>query len=435
MPRIKALRWWIIVLLMLGGIVNFLARNSLGIAKPTLSAELGLSDQQYALVLTCFQVGLILQPFCGYLLERLGLRFGFALFAVAWSVVNMAHGLVVGWLGLAALRGLMGFAEGSANPAVMKTISAWFPSRERGMASGVYNVGASLGSVMAPPLVAWAIYAYHWQAAFVVTGGIGVAWAVLWFALYRDPERHSWLSPGERSYVLVGKERHLQGSSAPPSIFALLRRRNFWGIGLPRFLADPTWGTLSFWVPSYFVAARHFDLKQLAIFTWMPFLAADVGSLSGGLIASAVQRHTSLSLVNARRIAFTVGVVLMLPVALVGTVKNPYLAVGLLCLGGFAHQTLSVTVITMSTDLFPQNEVSTVTGMAGTCGNLGTMIFTLLLGKLVSTYGYDPFFVALPLLDVLGAALLWALVREHPEGGSASSSGTRSETPLVERQP
>ncbi|MEI9938585.1 MAG: MFS transporter [Pseudomonadota bacterium] len=426
MPRIKALRWWIIVLLMMGGIVNFLARNSLGIAKPTLSAELGLTDQQYALILTCFQVGLILQPFCGYLLERLGLRVGFALFAMAWSVINMAHGVVSGWLGLATLRALMGFAEGSANPAVMKTISAWFPARERGMASGVYNVGASFGSVMAPPLVAWAIYAYHWQAAFVVTGGVGIAWALLWLALYDDPDRHALLSPSERRYVFSGKEPHLQSSSAPPSIFCLLRQRNFWGIGLPRMLADPTWGTLSFWVPSYFVAARHFDLKELAIFAWMPFLAADVGSLSGGLIASAVQRHTSWSLVNARRTAFTVGVLLMLPVALVGTVTSPYLAVGLLCLAGFAHQTLSVTVITMSTDLFRQNEVSTVTGMAGTCGNLGTMVFTLLLGKLVSTHGYAPFFVALPLLDVLGAALLWALVRERSTEDGLASQGSPS---------
>ena len=409
---------------MLGGIVNFLARNSLGIAKPTLSAELGITDQQYAIILTCFQVGLILQPFCGYILERLGLRVGFALFASAWSVINMAHGVVGGWLGLATLRALMGFAEGSANPAVMKTISVWFPSRERGMATGVYNVGASLGSVLAPPLVAWAIYAYHWQAAFVVTGGIGIAWAVLWLALYNDPDRHALLSPGERSYVSAGKERHLQGASAPPSILGLLRQRNFWGIGLPRMLADPTWGTLSFWVPSYFVAARHFDLKELAIFSWMPFLAADVGSLSGGVIASAVQRSTSLSLINARRTAFTVGVLLMLPVAFVGAVESPYLAVGLLCLGGFAHQTLSVTVITMSTDLFRQNEVSTVTGMAGTCGNLGTMVFTLLLGKLVATHGYGPFFVALPLLDVLGAALLWTLVRERrPDPGESGAAG------------
>jgi MFS transporter, ACS family, hexuronate transporter len=423
MPRIKGLRWWIIVLLMLGGIVNFLARNSLGIAKPTLSAELGVTDQQYALILTCFQLGLILQPFCGYILEWLGLRAGFALFAVAWSLINMGHVLVGSWLGLAALRAVMGFAEGSANPAVMKTISAWFASRERGVASGLYNAGAALGSVIAPPLVAWAIYAYHWQAAFIVTGGIGLAWAALWLGLYRDPERHPLLGEDERRHIFSGKEERLQSDGAPPSIVGLLRQRNFWGIGLPRLLADPTWATLSFWVPSYFVAARHFDLKQLAIFAWMPFLAADVGSLSGGLIASALQRYTSLSLVNARRTAFTAGVLLMLPVAFVGSVESPYVAIGLLCLGGFAHQTLSVTVITMSTDLFRRNEVATVTGMAGTCGNLGTMIFTLLLGKLVSTYGYEPFFVALPLLDVLGAALLWALVREHSAEGRGASQG------------
>lgn len=422
MPRFKALRWWIIVLLMLGGIVNFLARNTLGVAKPALTSEIGLTDQQFAIIIICFQLGLILQPYCGYILQWLGLRVGFALFAIAWSVLNMAHGLVHGWIGLAGLRALMGFAEGSANPAVMKTISQWFPSRERGMASGVYNIGASFGSMLAPPLVAWAIYAYNWQAAFVVTGGIGIVWAAVWLIAYNDPKKHALLSEDERNHILQGQESHLQGDSKPPSMLSLLRQRNFWGIGLPRFLADPTWGTLSFWVPSYFVAARNFDLKQIAIFAWMPFLAADLGCLFGGMIASAVQRHTKLSLVDARRCAYTVGVVLMLPVAFVGYVESPYTAIALLCLGGFAHQTLSVTVITMSTDLFRQNEVSTVTGMAGTCGNVGTMLFTLLLGKMLPVFGYSPFFIALPLLDVIGAVLLWTLVRERLTTGTPPPS-------------
>jgi len=270
-------------------------------------------------------------------------------------------------------------------------------------------------------LVVWAITTYHWQAAFVVTGAIGVVWAGAWLFAYQDPGKHPLLGASERDHILQGQERHLQSGSQPPAMLGLLRQRNFWGIGLPRFLADPTWGTLSFWVPSYFVAARHFDLKQIAIFAWMPFLAADLGCLFGGVIAAAVQRRTRLSLVNARRCAFTVGVGLMLPVAFVGYVESPYVAVALLCLGGFAHQTLSVTVITMSSDLFRQNEVSTVTGLAGTCGNIGVMLFSLLLGKLVSVYGYSPFFVALPMLDVLGAVLLWSLVRERAAEGRRAS--------------
>jgi ACS family hexuronate transporter-like MFS transporter len=188
--------------------------------------------------------------------------------------------------------------------------------------------------------------------------------------------------------------------------------RNFWGIALPRFLADPTWGTLSFWVPLYLTTVRHFDLKQIALFAWLPFLAADLGCLAGPAVVLMLQKR-GVTLINARRGAFTVGACMMIGVAFAGFVKSPYAAVGLLSLAGFAHQTLSVTVITLASDLFKRNEVATVAGMCGTCGNLGLLIFSLLIGGLVATVGYTPFFVTLGVLDLVGAVLLWTLVREN----------------------
>jgi ACS family hexuronate transporter-like MFS transporter len=158
---------------------------------------------------------------------------------------------------------------------------------------------------------------------------------------------------------------------------------------------------------------RQFDLKQIALFAWMPFLAADFGCLCGGAIAMALQKF-GVSLINARRCAFTFGACLMMGMAFVGVVKNPYMAIALLSLGGFAHQTLSVTVITMSSDLFKRNEVATVAGMAGTFGNAGLLIFNLMIGFLVTTLGYTPFFIGLAALDLVGAAVLWILVREQP---------------------
>jgi ACS family hexuronate transporter-like MFS transporter len=189
------------------------------------------------------------------------------------------------------------------------------------------------------------------------------------------------------------------------------RQRNFWGIALPRFLADPTWGTLTFWVPLYLSTVRHFDLKQIALFAWMPFLAADLGCLFGGVVVMALQKR-GVSLINARRWAFTLGACLMMGIGFVGLVDSPYAAIALLSLGGFAHQTLSVTVITMSSDLFKRSEVATVAGMAGTFGNAGLLIFSLLIGGLVTTVGYTPFFIGLAVLDLAGAALLWILVRD-----------------------
>ena len=400
-------------LLMLGAIINYLTRSTLAVAAPTLLQELHISPQEYSWITGAFQGTIMLQPIAGYVLDVVGLKFGFALFAVAWSLTTMAHGLAHSWPAFAWLRGLLGLSEGSANPAGMKATSEWFPARERGLAGGVYNIGASVGSMLAPPLVAWAILFYNWQSAFVLTGALGLVWVALWLWLYQPPGKHPALSDEERDYIQAGQEQHLRGDGTRPSVWKIIRQRNFWGIALPRFLADPTWGTLSFWVPLYFSTVWHFDLRQIGLFAWLPFLAADLGCLFGGTISLALQKR-GVGLINARRGAFSVGACLMIGVGFVGFVQSPYVAIALLCLGGFAHQTLSVTVITMSSDLFKKNEVATVAGLAGTMGNAGLLIFSLLIGKYVTTIGYAPFFVCLGGLDLIGAVVLWTLVRERP---------------------
>jgi ACS family hexuronate transporter-like MFS transporter len=419
MTKIKGLRWWMISLIMLGSVINYLTRSTLAVAAPTVLKELQISEREYSWIVGTFQGAIMAQPICGYVLDTLGLKIGFAIFSISWSVVNMAHALANSWPAFAVLRGLLGFAEGSANPAGMKATSEWFPAKERGLAGGIYNIGASFGSMLAPPLVAWAIIAYNWRAAFLITGSLGLVWAVLWLLLYQSPDRHTALSDEERSYIAAGQEKHLRGDGSRPSVAKILAQRNFWGIAIPRFLADPTWGTLSFWLPLYLSKVRHMDLKQIALTAWLPFLAADFGCLFGGFVAMQMQKRFGLSIINARRCAFTLGAFLMLGMGFVGVVESPYVAIALLSLGGFAHQTLSVTVITMSSDLFRRNEVATVAGMAGTCGNAGLLIFSLLIGGLVATVGYTPFFICLGLLDLVGAAVLWSLVREREGVGQA----------------
>jgi ACS family hexuronate transporter-like MFS transporter len=168
---------------------------------------------------------------------------------------------------------------------------------------------------------------------------------------------------------------------------------------------------LSFWVPLYLTTVRHFDLKHIAMYAWLPFLAADLGCIFGPSVVLFLQRR-GLDLIDARRGAFTLGALMMIGVAFTGVVQSAYMAVALLCLAGFAHQTLSVTMITMATDLFPGNEVGTVAGMAGTGANLGVLISSLLIGGLVSTIGYAPFFVALAVLDLIAAGVVWTVIRK-----------------------
>jgi ACS family hexuronate transporter-like MFS transporter len=290
-------------------------------------------------------------------------------------------------------------------------VSEWFPARERGLAGGIYNIGASFGALLAPPLVAWAVYNHDWRAAFLITGGLGLVWLVPWLLWYAPPAQHRAIGDRERTLILAGQEPGLSGKQSRPLLRRLLRRRELWAIAAARFLADPVWGMLSLWMPLYLTTVRHFDLKEIALFAWLPFLAADLGCLFGPAVAAALHRR-GMHLIDARRAAFTAGAVMMTGMMFVTAVESPVLAVALLCLGGFAHQTLSVTVITMSSDLFPQSEVGTATGVAGMAANLGVLIFTLALGSLVDQVGYQPFFILLGVGDLVGAVLLWTLIRK-----------------------
>ncbi|HBQ8159688.1 TPA: MFS transporter [Klebsiella pneumoniae] len=410
--KIKGLRWWIIGLVALGTAINYLARSSLSVAASTLLTELHITEQQYSWVIMSFQMAYTLaQSVCGYILDSIGLRIGFFIFALAWSFANMAHALAINWQSLAFCRGLLGLSESAAIPAGIKATSEWFPSKERGIAGGLFNIGTSLGAMLAPPIVVWAIIYMHWQFAFIFTGSFGLIFAFLWLFLYRPPEKHKWISEEEKQYIAAGQEKELQsdGDKRPP-LRALLKQRNFWGIAMTRFLSDPVWGTLSFWLPLYLIQVRHLPLKEIAMFAWLPFLAADIGCVAGGVLSNLLITKFNVTTVNSRRIGFTIGALLMTSLSAVGFVGNVYFAIALISLGGFAHQMLSTMAMTLASDLFKKNQVATVSGMAGSAAWLGQLLFTMVMGLLVHQIGYTPFFIALSILDLIAAAIIWLTV-------------------------
>ncbi|MCP6064601.1 MFS transporter [Klebsiella pneumoniae] len=410
--KIKGLRWWIIGLVALGTAINYLARSSLSVAASTLFTELHITEQQYSWVIMSFQMAYTLaQSVCGYILDSIGLRIGFFIFALAWSFANMAHALAINWQSLAFCRGLLGLSESAAIPAGIKATSEWFPSKERGIAGGLFNIGTSLGAMLAPPIVVWAIIYMHWQFAFIFTGSFGLIFAFLWLFLYRPPEKHKWISEEEKQYIAAGQEKELQsdGDKRPP-LRALLKQRNFWGIAMTRFLSDPVWGTLSFWLPLYLIQVRHLPLKEIAMFAWLPFLAADIGCVAGGVLSNLLITKFNVTTVNSRRIGFTIGALLMTSLSAVGFVENVYFAIALISLGGFAHQMLSTMAMTLASDLFKKNQVATVSGMAGSAARLGQLLFTMVMGLLVHQIGYTPFFIALSILDLIAAAIIWLTV-------------------------
>lgn len=423
MKKIPKFRWCMILLVCAITIINYLDRTALGVAAPTILETTGITKEQYSWIVSAFQLAYTIgQPIMGFFIDTIGLRLGFAICAVIWGLATMGHALTGTWQGLAFMRGVMGFSEASAIPAGIKTASIWFPAKERGIASGVFNMGTSFGAMLAPPLIAWCILFQGWQFAFVVSGSLALLAALAWFIFYRDPKDSKILSPQEREYIEAGQEKYLgvDNQKEKVSLATILTQRNFWGIGIARFLADPAWGTINFWVPIFFVETLHFSLKEIAMFVWLPFLMADLGCLASGFVAKFFNDR-GVSLINSRLITFTIGAVLMMTIGFVSIVENPYLAVFLISLGGFSHQLLSTVASTLGGDLFKKNQVATAVGMAGACAWTGQLIFNLFIGAFVGIIGFGPFFIALAFFDVIGAVVLWTFIRENKVNNSISN--------------
>ncbi|RQN05033.1 MFS transporter [Pantoea ananatis] len=418
MKTIKHYRWHMILLVCFITIINYLDRTALGVAAPTIMKELDITKEQYSWVVSAFQLAYTIgQPVMGYFIDTIGLKLGFFICAIVWGLATLAHSLTGSWQGLAFMRAIMGFSEASAIPAGVKTAATWFPAKERGIATGVFNMGTSFGAMLAPPLIAWCILFHSWQFAFLVAGSLAIVAAFIWLIFYKDPKEAKQLSADERAYIEGGQEKHLHTEQKEKtSKLAILKQRNFWGIGLSRFLADPAWGTINFWVPIFFVETLHFSLKEIAMFVWLPFLMADLGCLASGFVAKFLNDR-GIGLINSRRITFTLGAVLMTTIGLVSIVQNPYVAVLLISIGGFSHQLLSTVAATLGADLFRKDEVATAVGMAGACAWSGQLIFNLFIGAFVSIIGFGPFFVALAVFDLIGAAALWILIKEPKQPG------------------
>jgi ACS family hexuronate transporter-like MFS transporter len=414
MHRVGKLRWWIIGLVTLGTILNYLARSTLSVAAPTLKSEFSMTTEQYSWVVLSFQATYtVMQTVAGTVLDALGTRLGFFIFAIGWALSNMAHAFATGWPSLAFFRGLLGATEAAAIPAGAKTVSEWFPPRERSLATSAFQMGTSVGNMIAPPLVAFCILWWGWQSAFMVTGALSIVWAFMWWFGYRTPAQHPRLSPQERAFIEQGRAAD-EVKGKPANRKEVLKSRDFWAIAIPRFLAEPAWQTFNFFIPLYLVAVWNLDLQSIALWAWLPFLAADFGSLAAGLLPPFLMRKGA-SLLASRKITMTIGALCMIGPAAIGLAGSPGLAIALFCVGGFAHQMLNGALITLCSDLFDSRTVGAASGMAGTVAWIGGMLFTFAIGQSADTFGYNPLFVALAALDVMAAAVLWMMLRSRAQ--------------------
>ncbi|WP_249675905.1 MFS transporter [Pseudomonas abieticivorans] len=427
--KIKGIRWWMVALVMLGLIVNYLARNTLSVAAPTMMAQMSITTEQYSHIVVAWQLCYaFMQPVAGYILDAIGTKMGFAVFALAWSAACAAAAMATGWQSLAFLRGLLGLTEAAGLPAGVKATTEWFPAKERSVAIGWFNIGSSFGALLAPPLVVWAILHSGWELAFLIVGGAGIVWSFAWLVLYKHPRDQKLLSDSERDYILAGQEDHFKDPVARKGNWKkVIGSRNFYAIASARILSEPAWQTFNAWIPLYLMTERHMNIKEIAMFAWLPFLAADVGCVLGGYLSPLFHKYCKVSLFTSRKMVMLFGCSCMIGPACIGLVDSPYMAIALLCVGGFAHQTLSGALYSITSDSFGKNEVATATGMGGMFGFLGAAAFTAVFGVLVTQVGYSPLFVVLAIFDIIAALIVWTVAREvgkKPEGTNYQATRT-----------
>ncbi|WP_293794605.1 MFS transporter [uncultured Pantoea sp.] len=411
----RHMRWWVLVLFLAGVTVNYITRNSLGLLAPELKDSLNITTEQYSYIVGAFQLAYtFFQPICGWLIDVIGLKVGFLICASVWAIACLFHAGAGSWLHLAILRFVMGSAEAAATPANAKVIGEWFPKKERPIAAGWAGVGFSLGAMLAPPIIYFAHAAFGgWQGAFLFTGALALGWVLLWWWLYRDPDQHPNLSKSELDFIRQDNE--------PPAVklpfFAALKsvskNKRFYGIAIPAFMAEPAWGVLSFWVPLYLAKELGMDLKQIVMFAWLPFLAADLGSAASGYLTRLYTKIFGFTQVNSVVASSVTGAFLMLSLAAVAVTKDPYVAIALISIGGFGHQIISCMLSALVVEKFDKGQMATVNGMRGSFAWISSFLFSLLIGVTADTIGFNPLFVAMGFFDLIGAVLLIAFIAER----------------------
>ncbi len=365
-------RWVVLAMLFIASSISYINRQTLSVLAPVLRNEFSMSNTDYSNVLNSFLLAYTLMyAIGGRMIDRLGGYFGLMLAVVFWSAATAAHALAGSVLALACYRFLLGVGEAPQPPACAKMVAEWFPTKERGFATSVYLLGATVGATLAPPLVVWLYRAWNWRFAFVATALLGLVWILFWYPLGR---------PSSQS----GRPDRAGMHPLRP----LLRCRATWGILALRFFLDPVWYFYVFWLPEYLVRSKGLSLEFIGICAWLPFLAADVGTLAGGGLASWLQRR-GWSINRSHKSVMTVSAVLMMASTTVPVLAAPWQYILAMCVAIVGMQMFGANNHTLPTHLFPPGAVGTVAGLAGASAGVGSMLFMRFVGVSVDlTHSY-----------------------------------------------
>jgi ACS family hexuronate transporter-like MFS transporter len=427
-------RWGICALLFFATTLNYVDRQVIGILKPTLAGELGWNEIDYSNIVFAFQIAYAFgYAGAGRLIDRLGVRLGYLLAVLFWSLAAMAHALTwlippearlgdwvssasqttgswllmmpVTVLGFGAARFALGVSEGGNFPAAVKAVSVWFPRKERALATGIFNGGSNVGALVAPLLVPWLTIAFGWPTAFLATGALGFVWLAAWWLFYQDPEKHPRLSSAELAYI--------RSDPPDPGVkipwLTLLRYRQTWAFVVGMFLVAPIWWFYLFWLADFLSKEYGLSLSGLSLPLVVVYLVADVGSIGGGWLSSwLIKRGWTVN--AARKTALLVCALCVVPVFAASRVSNLWVATGLIGLATAAHQGFAANLYTLVSDTAPRKVVSSIVGIGGMAGAIGGMLYTKLTGYVLEwTHVYWPLFLIASCVYLVSLLIIHAI--------------------------
>jgi MFS transporter, ACS family, hexuronate transporter len=400
---IRHLRWYIAVLLLFAAVINYIDRQVFSILAPELQRVIGWSELDYGRIVIAFQLAYaVMLLVSGQLIDRIGTRMGFAIAIVWWSIAAAMHALARNAFQFGVARFALGIGEAANFPATVKAVAEWFPAEERATATGIFNGGPTVGAIVAPIVVPLLAAAFGWQAAFVLTGLIGLLWVGAWWRLYHRPEEHPRITPEELAHIQQGRT---DAKTEKTPWLSLLKHRQTWAYAVGKMLPDPVWWFFLFWLPKFL--AQNFDMHgtaQMAPLTYV-YVMAGLGSIVAGYSSSALLKR-GWSVNKSRKVMFTVLAFAMPIVILAAYTKSVWTAVAVIGIGTGLHQAFSTMVFTIASDMFPSRAVGSVIGIGGALGGIVSMAAAELTGRILQAYpGYY-----LPMFYVAGTAYMAALL-------------------------
>lgn len=396
-PKPRRLRWAILALLFASTVLNYLDRQALSILAVEIQRDLHMTTMDYARIVQGFLVTYTIALLgAGWITDKLGTKVSLALFVGWWSIANMLTGLVQSIPQLGVARALLGLGEAGNYTAAPKAVSEHFPTKERGFAVGIYTAGAMLGATIAPPLIIWLAATYGWRYAFFITGAAGLVWLFAWLVIYKSPKAAATPITTESTPLRV-----------------ILRDKSVWLLASSRMVADPVWYFYLFWFPKYLGENQGMSLLEIAQLAWIVYLAADIGSIGGGLFSGHLIKR-GMAPQKSRLVVMTCAASLA-PLGMfiaTGLSIGPMLA--LAAMVAFAHLMFMVNITTLIVDKYPTKAVGTVFGIIAAGSGIGGIISTQVVGHFAALNQYAVLFIMMGFLHPIACGLAWLASKRRP---------------------